>query len=302
MTTSTAATIEAELPTRGPYSLARVASMTFGHRNEAAFDGVLRLAFCLDGGYEQQVGVEVRQDGEVLRLRIVGDVEAEPVAQQVARVVSVDADGEAFAAVCAASPPLARLHRAAAGFRPALFYSPYEAAIWSVISARRGRAGGMVVRDRLNAALGSSFTLAGQPVAAAPTPAALLGLERLPGLPADRVPRLHAIARAAQDGDLEVERIHALGPEHAIETLQRLPGIGPFYSALIVIRASGFTDVLPIAEPQSRLAVEQVYGLAEPLNDEAYAELAEQWRPFRTWVPILARMYAADAAGAEPDR
>jgi DNA-3-methyladenine glycosylase II len=33
--------------------------------------------------------------------------------------------------------------------------------------------------------------------------------------------------------------------EEAMRDMQRLDGIGPFYSALIVIRATGHTDVLP---------------------------------------------------------
>ena len=46
---------------RGPFSLAEAATFGFGQRDSAVWDGVMRLAFCLDG-YQQQVGVEVRQD------------------------------------------------------------------------------------------------------------------------------------------------------------------------------------------------------------------------------------------------
>jgi len=35
----------AQLDTRGPYDLAQVAMMGFGHRDELSFDGVMRLAF-----------------------------------------------------------------------------------------------------------------------------------------------------------------------------------------------------------------------------------------------------------------
>ena len=46
---------------RGPFSLAEAAAFGFGQRDGAAWDEVMRLAFCLDG-YRHQVGVEVRQD------------------------------------------------------------------------------------------------------------------------------------------------------------------------------------------------------------------------------------------------
>ena len=114
---------------------------------------------------------------------------------------SLDHDGAAFDALCEADPVLAPVHAVAPGFRPALFYSPYEAAVWSVLSARRvpcpghPRSGGGSAQ-----ALGATVELAGRPDRAVPTPSALLRLEALPGLPADRVPRLHAIAEAAAAG------------------------------------------------------------------------------------------------------
>ena len=58
------------LPITGPYDLREVALMGFGHRDEASYDGVMRLAFCLDGDHERQVGVEVRQAGDRLDLTV----------------------------------------------------------------------------------------------------------------------------------------------------------------------------------------------------------------------------------------
>ncbi|MEO6116911.1 MAG: hypothetical protein ABIP33_11050, partial [Pseudolysinimonas sp.] len=169
----------ARIALRGPYDLREVALMGFGHRNESSFDGVMRLAFCLDG-QEQQVGVELRQDGAELELTVHGDGDLDAVAAQVARVVSADADGVAWDAICAADPVLARVHAIATGFRPSNFYSPYEAAFWSVISARRARAQGIALRRRIAEEHGRSFTLAGQVEAAIPTPSQLLSVDSFP--------------------------------------------------------------------------------------------------------------------------
>jgi len=107
------------------------------------------------------------------------------------------------------------------------------------------------------------------------------------------VPRLHAVARAALDGRLDVDRLAALDPELARRELETIPGIGPFSSALIVTRACGLSDVLPLAEPRSRAAVTALYAAAGvidgELSDDAYRELAQGWRPFRTWVAVMAR-------------
>lgn len=208
--------------------------MSFGHRDEPDFDGVMRLAFCLDGDYERQVGrspagghrarVTVHADGPALT----GD-QLETLTRQVARALSVDADGAAYAAMCEADPALSRLARVAPGFRPALFYSPYEAAVWSIISARRARPQGIAARGRLAAAYGTTFELAGKPTDTVPTPSALRALSEVPGLPRDRIPRLHAVAEAASGGLLSAGRFQDMGPEEAMAELQQLPGIGPFY-------------------------------------------------------------------------
>jgi DNA-3-methyladenine glycosylase II len=281
----------ARIPLRGPYDLREVALMGFGHRNESSFDGVMRLAFCLDGSAadEQQVGVEVRQDGDHLELVVHGDGDLDAITAQVARVTSADADGVAWDAICAADPVLARVHAVAPGFRPSNFYSPYEAAVWSVISARRARPQGIALRRKLAEAYGRSFVLAGLTESAVPAPSRLLSVSSFPGLPADRIPRLHAIANAAHEGLLDIERLRAMEPEDAMLDLQQLPGIGPFYSALIVIRAMGLTDVLSVQEDHTRELVREKYGFDHAPTDAELEQIAERWRPFRTWAAVTLR-------------
>ena len=292
----------ARLDLLGPFDLREVALISFGDRDEASFDGVMRLAFCVEASLEQQVGVEVRQSGGSLELSVhdgpggpAGRADLDAVTAQVARIVSADHDGEAFAQVCSRDPVLARVHDRAPGFRPALFCSPYEAALWSVISARRPRRQGIGLRAALSERHGAVFELAGQPVSALPTPSALLALDAFPGLPDDRVPRLHAIAEAAARGQLETERLVVMSPGDAISDLQRLPGIGPFYSSLILIRACGLTDVLSTQEQHTRAAVRDLYGLDHEPDDAELREIAEAWRPYRTWAAVLLR-----AVGSRP--
>ncbi|WP_295013912.1 DNA-3-methyladenine glycosylase [uncultured Microbacterium sp.] len=276
------------VPLAGPYDLREVALMGFGHRDEADFDGVMRLAFCTDA-LDTQVGVEVRQEHDHLALTVHGEGDLAAIAAQVARVVSADQDGDAWAAVCAADPVLARVHAAAPGFRPSNFYSPYEAAVWATLSARRSRSQGMALRRRLSELHGAVFELAGRREAAVPLPDRLLSLDAVPGLPSDRIPRLHAIARAALDGRLDASRLAAMDPQEALIEIQRLPGIGPFYSALIVIRACGATDVLSTQEDHTRAAVQTLYGLDHAPDDTELTAIAEAWRPFRTWAAVSLR-------------
>jgi DNA-3-methyladenine glycosylase II len=272
--------------------LREAATFGFGQRLETTWDGVLRLAFCVDG-YCEQAGVEVRQDDGGVHCAVLGDADLDAVRRQVARVLSLDYDGAAFARIGDHDPVIARLLAAAPGLRPPLFYSPYEAAAWAVLSVRRVPKQMDAVRRRLSEAHGATFELAGERVAAFPTPDQLLVVDAFPGISADRMTRLHGVARAALDGLLDVSRIHKLGPLAAMEDLQRINGIGPFYSALIVIRASGFADVLPGDDQKALALVGELYGLGGPATAEQLTGIAEVWQPFRTWAVVLIRAAAS---------
>ena len=248
----------------------------------------MRLAFCLDG-YADQVGVELRQDDAGVHAVVHGTGDLDAIRRQVARCLSLDHDGREFEAVGRRDPVIARLQQAAPGLRPPLFYSPYEAAAWSVLSARRPAAQTAQVRTRLSRAWGRTFELAGEPLAALPTPRRLLEVTDFPGIPPDRIERLHGVARAALQGLLDPDRLLRLGPVVATSEMQRIKGIGPFYASLIVIRGTGFADVLAPDESRSLDLVRQLYGLADLPSPAELEELAEPWRPFRTWCTVLIR-------------
>jgi DNA-3-methyladenine glycosylase II len=293
--TTTTQLTTTQLDISGPFDLRELAMMGFGHRDERSFDGVMRMAFCLDGDYERQVGAEAEQFGNRLEVRVqamgdpLSDAEVQALGKQVARVLSLDHDGEAFHRLCLADPVLARVHNRAPGFRPALFYSPYEAALWSIISARRARSQGIALRARMSEMYGADFELSGIRSLCVPTPSALLEMGSVPGLPADRLPRLRAVAEAAQRGELNAERLRSMPPEEAQVELQQLPGIGPFYSSLIVIRACGHADAPSLGEARSRGAIQHAYGIDHELSDTELLALADTWRPFRTWVSVMMR-------------
>jgi len=283
----------------GPFSLAEAATFGFGQRAGGDWDGVMRLAFCLDG-YTGQVAAEVRQDATGA---VHGTVDAPAgadlgrVRAQVARVLSLDHDGREFSRVGERDPVIGRLQAAAPGLRPPLFYSPYEAAVWCVLSARRPARQMMQVRDRLSRAHGRVFELAGEELAALPTPEQLLAVDSFPGIPADRIPRLHGVARAALEGRLDAGRLLGLGPGQSMAELQELDGIGPFYSSLIVVRGTGFTDVLPVGEPRVRDLAARLYELDAPPSEAGFRELAQPWKPLRTWAAVLIRGAAARVLG-----
>lgn len=284
---------------RGAYSLRESALFGFGGR-EGSWDGRMRMAFVLDG-YAAQVGVVLTEpDGPggavvgALAGAAESDADLEAVRAQVARVLSLDHDATGFAEVGRRDPVVGALQADRPGLRPPQFFSPYEATVWSVLSARRPAQQMAQVRTALSLAHGAVFDLAGEEVAALPTPRQLLAVEGFPGIPEVKLSRMHAVARAALDGRLDVARLTALAPDDAMRELQELPGIGPFYAALVVIRACGLADVLPTHEPKALELVRRLYGLPETPTPQELTAIAEPWRPFRTWATVLIRA-AGDA-------
>jgi DNA-3-methyladenine glycosylase II len=293
----------AELVPRGPFSLEAASRFGFGPTagRAPAFDGKMTLAFPLDGG-AGYAGALIRQTQSdaplTVELTLSEGGDPETALRQIARVLSLDHDGEQFLEVGARDPVIGRLQQAHPGQRPVLFNSPYEAAAWSIISARRPGSQAASVRTAISAQLGCAFELEGVSRHAFPIPERLLELpEATPGLTAEKVSRLHATARAALAGELDPERLHELGSERAYEEVQKLKGLGPFYAGLVVLRAGGFADaMLQSAEPKVLAHAARFYGEPQPMSLERLREISDAWRPFRTWATVLIRL-AGDREG-----
>jgi DNA-3-methyladenine glycosylase II len=295
---------------RGPFSLA-AAERFFGRwegttGTDTAADA-LRVAFLVDD-WSGAAGLLVAQDergdaappadvtpaAATVRGEIVATTdapEASRVQAQLARVLSLDHDATGYVELGERDPVIGRLQRAADHLRPVLFHSPYEAACWAIVSSRIQQR----QAQRLRAQISEQLEVDGVALDVWPAPERLLARDTIAGLPTTKVERLHAIARAALDGDLDAERLRELEPEEAIVRLQDLPGIGPFWASLIVLRAVGPTDALALGEPRTRRAAARAYDRPElERDDDAFVALAETWRPYRTWVSVLLRATAAD--------
>ncbi|MGO9750079.1 MAG: DNA-3-methyladenine glycosylase family protein [Solirubrobacteraceae bacterium] len=286
-----------EIIPRGPFSLRAATEFGFGPNagHPAAYAGLMRLAFPLDGG-SGYVGAVLRQaepdDPIRIELELHGASDPGIAVAQIARIVSLDYDGEEFLEVAERDPVIGALQRLHPGQRPVLFHSPYEGAAWSVISARRPGAQAARVRSAISAQLGATFELAGETLHAFPQPGRLLELGHdTPWLSPEKVERLRGVALAAAAGKLDVGHLRLIGPERAYEEIQQLKGIGPFYGGLVVLRASGFADaMLEVDEAKVLRHAARFYGLDSPPTIERFAAMAERWRPFRTWAIVLIRL------------
>ncbi|MFD7663647.1 DNA-3-methyladenine glycosylase family protein [Streptomyces sp. NPDC059788] len=302
----------------GPFSLAssvhflkRFTPASYNH----APDEILRLAFPADDT-TSVVAATVRQESEAGADGGAGTVRAEftvrpsapagerattaePTDQalgaQIARILSLDVDGTGFPDL-GADAVMAGLMAQYPGLRPVCFHSPYEAAAWAIIGNRIRMSQAAAVKARIAREYGHHAHVAGRTLHAFPTPAGLLALTHMPGLTALKIERLHALAEAALDGQLDAARLRDLPADYALAELRDLPGIGPFSAELILIRGAGHPDVFPRHEPRVHQAVAAAYGLpAAAAADFAHlSKIADRWKPYRSWAAFLLRVRLQD--------
>ncbi|MEV4206360.1 DNA-3-methyladenine glycosylase family protein [Nocardia salmonicida] len=273
----------------GRFSLAESINFGFGARQAEAGEQVMRLAFVTDG-YDDHAAVAVSQPAtDSIHVEVVSASDPERALQQVARMLSIDIDGTGWDELGRDDPLIGALQAARPGLRPPLFHSAYEATAWAVLSARRPAAAMSALRDRLSEAHGASFEIGGKAMHAFPTPEQLVRVSSFPGLPEEKLQRLHGVARWALEGKLDTERLRTVDPVEAQRNIQEIKGIGPFYSMLVVVRALGHTDVLAEGEPRLLATLGRVLGRPGPVDQQELAALAESWRPWRTWATVAIR-------------
>ena len=208
---------------------------------------------------------------------------------QLERILSLDVDGSGFPAVGERDPVVGEVQRKFPGLRPVGFWSPYEAAAWTIIVRRIRITQGAVIKARMSERLGEPVSFGDRVVHAFPSPQRLASLDTFPGLAHPKPEWLRSVARAALDGQLDAARLRAMPPEEALADLKKLPGIGDFSAGLTLLRGAGFPDAVPSGEPRLARAVELAYELPGPATPEQILAISENWRPYRTWVTLLLR-------------
>jgi DNA-3-methyladenine glycosylase II len=293
------------MPVDGPFSLAAAVAFEFGPSSPrpVADDQVMRLAFVTDD-LRHQAGVVIRQEpGGDLIAEIGGVSDIAAAERQVRRILSVDRPAAGWIAAGRRDPVLGHLQARHPGLRPVLFRSPYETAAWAMIAQRRQKSQAAALWHRLSESLGRPFELAGQVRHAFALPERLLGLYTFPGLESRRIEWLRGVAGRALAGDLDPEQLAAMDTDRAMAALRTVPGLGPVYAGLVYLRATGVSDALTLAEPRIPYYVRHYYGLTDVPGIETLRQIAESWRPFRTWAAVLIRV-AGDQDGVpwRPER
>ena len=295
-----------DLEPLGPYSL-RESGEFIGAWHEVPSDGSspeghLHLAFLTDDGWTPGAVCMTQNGGGLVQGRVFGEAPAEDVMKQTARILSLDVDGSGWPAVGERDPVVGRLQAMFPGFRPVNWANAYEAAAWSLISARISMRQGQGIKDRMSRELGPSVDVHGHRLYCFPGPEVLARLESFKGLFGRKVEYLNLLGQAALAGELDTEKLRAMPRDEALAALKRFKGIGEFGSQLVRLRALSAVDEVPTAEPRILEAVATAYGLKHTPDARETESIAEGWRPFRMWVAVCLRRTLAGGAGMTHSR
>ena len=286
------------LPYTGEYALvdsvALAAGASFVHDVRVGQDTqrpVLDLAFVLEGSWHT-VGVRVDQqaDGKVLA-RVGANPDGattDEIGAQLGQIFCLTTDGIAFAELAARDEVLGRLRQQRPGVRPVLYPSPYEAAARTIIGHQLPLRQAAAIAARIAEEHGVAVEVFDHQMHAFPAPERLAGLPAIRGLAARKVEQLRALGKASGDW-LSRSRLLAMDREAALAVLRELPGIGPFSAELVLLRGAGDPNAFPRSEKRLHRAMAEAYHLGDEPTLEALEEIADGWRPYRSWAGLLLR-------------
>jgi AraC family transcriptional regulator, regulatory protein of adaptative response / DNA-3-methyladenine glycosylase II len=192
-------------------------------------------------------------------------------------LLDLDADPLAIDGLLAEDPRLAALIARASGRRVPRTVDGAEMAIRAVLGQQISTAAARTHAARLAARYGEPVS---DPEGALthifPDVGALSEIEL--AMPAGRRATVHALLDALRSGELD------LSPggdrERARAALEALPGIGPWTSEVVAMRAFGDPDAFPVTDLGVRRGA-QALGL--PGARSALTAYAERWRPWRAY-------------------
>jgi AraC family transcriptional regulator of adaptative response / DNA-3-methyladenine glycosylase II len=249
--------------------------------------GLLELT--LPTGPARPAGAHDGQPGRrhvLLRVRIPGLRGVGRVVSRCRRLLDLDADACAIAAVLAADDVLAPLVTARPGLRVPGAYDGFELAVRAVLGQQVSVAAASTLAGRLAARFGTQLDEPGDwPSVLFPGPADLAeaDLSGL-GLTTARQATLRAVATAVAGGGLALD--HGAAPEETAARLSELPGFGPWTVAYVLMRAVGDPDAFPGTD----------LGLRRALRDlGCQVSRAERWRPWRAYAAV--HLWAHHAGG-----
>jgi len=119
------------------------------------------------------------------------------------------------------------------------------------------------------------------------------------GLSAPKIRALKAIAKAVDDGSLDLEALADMPADDAHARLTQVHGIGPWTADIYLLFCLGHADAWPAGDLALQEAARLAFGLDARPGAKAMVTLAEPWRPWRGVAARVLWAYYRVAKGRE---
>ncbi|HYM50559.1 MAG TPA: AlkA N-terminal domain-containing protein [Candidatus Limnocylindrales bacterium] len=219
----------------------------------------------------------------VLRLYLDDLRELDPLVQSARALLDLDADPAAINDVLVSDRALKPLVLRRPGMRVPGAVDGFEMAVRAVLGQQVSVSGATTLASRIVDRFGDPLPRAdGGLTHAFPTPERLAraDLSRL-GLTGRRAATLTALARAVAGGSIDLSR--EADRERTAAALLALPGVGPWTTAYVAMRALRDPDAIPISDLGIRRALDRL-GVAATTSERLARTQA--WRPWRAYAAM----------------
>jgi len=107
------------------------------------------------------------------------------------------------------------------------------------------------------------------------------------GLSWRKVEYTKGLAEMFRNGELNLDQMHEMNSEQAIEELLKVRGFGRWSGEIFAMFALGHTDIYPADDLALQVAVQRYLGLAAKPTGKETMLIAERWSPYRSAVSLL---------------
>lgn len=287
-------TLTRQLRPTAPYDFALTAAYHAYFQERSGADtfanGVYRRLLDLDG---RLALASVRDTGRLdspqltleLRGHALAPADLERAADQIARMLGITQDLAPFYAMAQSDPALRSLISQFHGLHLPCAATLFESLIFAVLGQQISARVARMMRMLLIQHYGAQMQFDGETYYAFPRPEAILesSPEELRGLKLTqrKAEYIHGIAAAVLSPDWPDP--DDLPDAEIVRRLTALRGIGHWTAQWALLRGLSRPDALPLGDLALRRAVSRLWRNNQPVTDAQVAELAETWRPWRSY-------------------
>jgi len=240
---------------------------------------------------DEPAALSVTQDGTPEAPRLLARVGGAPidpsserlVRRRLNRLLGLEVDLSAFAAMAAPDPLLGPLAARMRGLKPPRFATAFEALVNGVACQQLSLDVGIHLLNRLTAERGRPVSGDPEGMRAFPGPEELASVEpeeikRL-GFSYAKARAIVDSARAIAAGDLDLEGLKQLEDTAVIERLTNMRGVGRWTAEYMLLRGLGRLHVFPGDDVGAHNKLRRLFDIDTSLDYDAVRRLVRRWHP-----------------------